>query len=370
MARGKRDGLLIAGGGTAGCLAALAMARMRPDVPLLIVEERDRFGGDAFHWFADAEIDRDARPLIAPLVRHHWPGYYVAFPGHSRKLRIGMAGFGGKAVHAAMVETLRPEQYRLGTKIVAVRDDTLVLDGGETIKADGALDARGAANHSMLELLHAVRVEREYRTARPHGLDRPVLIDATIESGDGLIFVQAFPLATDRLILSEIQISDRAQPAAGAPARLDTYASLRGWRDAAGAEPVEVSRPLVHGGDVAAFWRIGGARVGRLGLRGGFHHPLTGRAVADAAHIAMLLTRQASFAGADLDALLAEEARRLWRHREPQRDIIARIAAAQPGERVALLERLMRLDAGLIARLHTGALRLIDRVRLPRAFQP
>ena len=48
MARGRRDGILIAGGGLAGSLAALAMARHRPEVPLLIVEERETFGGDGY----------------------------------------------------------------------------------------------------------------------------------------------------------------------------------------------------------------------------------------------------------------------------------------------------------------------------------
>jgi 2-polyprenyl-6-methoxyphenol hydroxylase-like FAD-dependent oxidoreductase len=41
MARGRRDGIVIAGGGLAGSLAALAMARHRPDVPLLIIEEAE-----------------------------------------------------------------------------------------------------------------------------------------------------------------------------------------------------------------------------------------------------------------------------------------------------------------------------------------
>ena len=66
MARGRRDGILIAGGGLAGCLAALAMARFRPEVPLLIVEERETFGGEGYRLFADAELDEDgARPARA-----------------------------------------------------------------------------------------------------------------------------------------------------------------------------------------------------------------------------------------------------------------------------------------------------------------
>ena len=61
MARGRREGVLIAGGGVAGCLAALAMARHRPEVPLLIVEERETFGGAGFHHYFDDELEEGAQ---------------------------------------------------------------------------------------------------------------------------------------------------------------------------------------------------------------------------------------------------------------------------------------------------------------------
>ena len=58
MARGRRDGILIAGGGLAGCLAALALARHRPEVPFLIVEENKTFGGESYRLFADADVTK------------------------------------------------------------------------------------------------------------------------------------------------------------------------------------------------------------------------------------------------------------------------------------------------------------------------
>ena len=48
MARGRRQGVVIAGGGVAGSLAALALARPRPQVPLLIVEVQESVGGGCF----------------------------------------------------------------------------------------------------------------------------------------------------------------------------------------------------------------------------------------------------------------------------------------------------------------------------------
>ncbi|MGE3396081.1 MAG: lycopene cyclase family protein, partial [Sphingomonas sp.] len=137
MARGRRSGVLIAGGGIAGCLAALAMARLRPEVPLLIVEEKDRFGGAGFHPWFDAELE-GAESLVMPLASTRWPGFYVAFEDFSRKLKEPCGGIEGAALHRAMIDHLAPEQYRLGVKVVAVKEDALILDGGEEIRAEGA----------------------------------------------------------------------------------------------------------------------------------------------------------------------------------------------------------------------------------------
>ena len=368
MARGRRDGILIAGGGLAGCLAALAMARQRPEVPLLVVEEKERFGGEGFRLLFDAEAN--GAELPAALIEHRWPGFYVAFPEFSRKLKAPLAGFSAGALHRAMVETLKPNQYRLGTKVVAVRDDALVLDGGDTIKADGAIDARGAANLSMLELLHEARVEREYRFEAPHRVDRPVLVDATADSNGGMSFVQCIPLDEDRLIVTDIVVSERALPDGQAPVRLERYVALRGWRPASVESEHSLVRPLPYGGDFSAFWRIGGARVAKLGLRGGFLNPLTGRAVADAVRMAKVLTEQNDLSGAALHDLFEEQAKQLWRKREFSRAFNAALAAARPDERQAIFERIYGLDPGLIADFQADRLGMLDRRRLQRALKP
>ena len=370
MARGRRQGVLIAGGGVAGCLAALALARHRPEVPLLIVEERERFGGDCFHYLFLDEVDRKAQPLLAAVPGHRWRGFYLAFPGLARNLKGEIGGFEPDALHRTMVETLRPDQYRLGTRIVAVREDALVLDGGETIKAEGALDARGAANLSMLELLYETRVERQIRTVAPHRLDRPLLVDATIEQNLGFSFIQAFPLGEDRLRIAKLLVSERAQPDEAADARLDHYLVLRGWRTAEVEERCGLARPLPIGGDFGAFWRIGGARVAKLGLRGGFFHPATGRTLADAAHTACLLAEQKDFSGSALHDLFEEEAKQLWKKRELQRSINAAIAATPPEARRMAAERLYQLDAGTILRFRSDRLGLLDRHRVQKALRP
>jgi lycopene beta-cyclase len=369
MARGRRDGILIAGGGLAGALAALAMARHRPDVPLLIVEEAETFGGAGTRAFSDAELGEDGAGLIGPERIARWPGIYLSFPGLNRNLRLDWSSLGGGDLHRAVVETLDPKQYRLGARIVAVREDALVLDGGEELKAEGAIDARGTANLSMLALLHEIRVERDYVFAAPHRVDRPVLIDATVPQDGALRFMSCVPLGENRLAVSDVMVSERIQPDADAGARLDAYVAARGWQGPSpGAEQVS-QRPLPYGGDFAAFWRLGGARVAKLGLRGGFVHPLTGRTLGDAVANAMLLTRQRDFSGGALHDLFEAEARQAWKRREPLREVTAAIAAARPEDRCALLASLYMLNPGTIAALNAGDLGWLDRRRVQQAIR-
>src|ERR1043165_3135565 len=121
MARGRGDGIVIAGGGLAGALAALAMARHRPDVPLLIIEEAETFGGTGIRTFSEAELGADGAGLIGSDAIARWPGIYLSFPGMNRNLRIDWAGFGAVDLHRALVETLDPKQYPLRAKVGAGR---------------------------------------------------------------------------------------------------------------------------------------------------------------------------------------------------------------------------------------------------------
>jgi cation diffusion facilitator CzcD-associated flavoprotein CzcO len=55
------DPLVVVGGGLAGSLAALALTKRRPDVPLLLVEGGERFGGNHIWSFFDTDIGASTR---------------------------------------------------------------------------------------------------------------------------------------------------------------------------------------------------------------------------------------------------------------------------------------------------------------------
>ncbi len=372
MAKGKRDGLLIAGGGLAGSLAALAMARLRPEVPILLVEEGENFGGNHIWSFFDDDIEDSDRPLIEPLISHHWQGYYVAFPEHSRKLRAGYNSVRSEQLDHVVRHTLRPDQYRLGTKIVAVRENELVLVGGEKIRADGAIDARGAANLSMLDLGWQKFVGREYRFAQPHKVDRPVIMDATVDQSDGYRFVYCLPFDEHSMLVEDTYYTDTPElDINGVGERLDAYVAKRGWKGGSWGRQETGVLPVAMGGDFNAFWRVGGARVAKLGLRGGFFHPTTGYSLPDALRMASLLAGQRNFEGGALHDLFEDQAEQTWRKREFYRTLNTMLfRAAEPHERYKVLERFYRLDPALISRFYAGKTGVLDKMKIMSGKPP
>jgi lycopene beta-cyclase len=372
MAKGKRDGLLIAGGGLAGSLAALAMARLRPEVPILLVEEGENFGGNHIWSFFDDDIEDSDRPLIEPLISHRWQGYYVAFPEHSRKLRAGYNSVRSEQLDHVVRHTLRPDQYRLGTKIVAVRENELVLVGGEKIRADGAIDARGAANLSMLDLGWQKFVGREYRFAQPHKVDRPVIMDATVDQSDGYRFVYCLPFDEHSMLVEDTYYTDTPElDINGVGERLDAYVAKRGWKGGTWDRQETGVLPVAMGGDFNAFWRVGGARVAKIGLRGGFFHPTTGYSLPDALRTASLLAGQRSYEGGALHDLFEDQAEQTWRRREFYRTLNTMLfRAAEPHERYKVLERFYRLDPALISRFYAGKTGVLDKMKIMSGKPP
>jgi lycopene beta-cyclase len=362
MPRGRRPGLLIAGGGIAGSLAALALAKLRPDVPFLLVGEETHFGGDRTSFLLDDALGDEEKKLAAELGEQSWTGHYAAFPGRSRKLGLACRALTPERIDCAIREALRPDQYRLDSKIVAVRDQSLLLAGGETIAAEGAIDARDTAHLSTLELGWRKSVARTLRFEAAHRVDLPVAIDATMSEGADCRFFSLLPFGDALLRIEEAVYSaaSHLDPVTQGE-RIPAYAARRGWKGGAiEAEESDVA-PIVLGGDFQAYWRLGGARVAKIGMRGGYFHPTNGCQASDGLSTALLLAGQRDFSGAALHDLFEATANAAWKRRETYRSFNRALLG---GSGCRALAGLYELEAGLIARFFGERLGLLDRRKL------
>lgn len=343
---GRNQSLTIAGGGLAGCLTALALAKLRPDVPILLVEQGDSFGGNHIWSFFDADVAAEDRWLIEPIIARNWDGYDIRFPARARTLPTRYNSTRSDLLDALVRDRLRPDQYRLGE--TADRID---------------IDARGAANLDALDLGWQKFVGREYRLAAPHGLTRPIVMDACVDQADGYRFVYCLPFTEDRLLIEDTYYStDPALDRAEIGARVEAYADAQGWRVAALEHEEAGVLPVAMGGDFDAFWPEAD-RTARIGLRGGFFHPTTGYSLPDAVRIALLIARQADFSS--LPALLRGEAKRLWKARGFYRLLDKMLfRAAPPAERYKVLQHFYRLPPDLVERFYAAQSTLADKARI------
>jgi len=104
--------------------------------------------------------------------------------------------------------------------------------------------------------------------------------------------------------------------------------------------------------------------VGRIGVRGGFFHPLTSYSLPFAVQTALAIAGQADLPGAELAAMLERRARDHWRATGFYRLLGAMLfGAAAPPERYRMFERFYRLPAPLIERFYAANSTLTDRAR-------
>ena len=94
-----------------------------------------------------------------------------------------------------MRERLAPTQYRLGTAVAALADSGITLADGTDIAASGVIDARGPDGPMPgIELAWQKFVGVEY-DAPGHGLEAPIIMDATVDQSDGYRFVYSLPFS-------------------------------------------------------------------------------------------------------------------------------------------------------------------------------
>lgn len=354
--------LIIAGGGLAGGLCALAMARKRPEVELVVVEQGERFGGNHTWSFFDNDVPTDRRGVLDGIEAHHWPEHTVRFPHRRRTIALGYNSIRSAALDAALRRALRPEQYRLGQCIAEVTPRSVTLEGGERIEGDAMLDTRGPGPMLGIELGWQKFVGRIYRFQKAHGVSAPVIMDATVEQIDGYRFIYQLPLSDTELLIEDTYYS--ASPLldeAVLGERVDQVAAAIGAADI--IEEEKGVLPVVMDGDVETLWK--GEPLVRLGLRGGFFQPTTSYSLPDAVANAALLAEQRDLSAEALFALFRSRAAQLWRERSFFR-LLNRMLfrAAEPAESYRVLEHFYRLPPPVIGRFYSSGLTAFDKVRI------
>ncbi|ANY21274.1 Lycopene cyclase protein [Tsuneonella dongtanensis] len=356
----------IAGGGLAGGLAALAIHVARPELRIALVESGETLGGHhRWSWFSSDLTDEGAA-LLAPFRTTAWSGYEVRFPAFARTLSTGYNSLASVDFDAALRRLLPADAVATRRTIAALDARGIDLADGTRIDARCVIDARGIDSAPHLEGGWQVFLGRRLRTHAPHGLDRPIVMDAKVEQHGSCRFVYSLPLGADELFVEDTYYDDAPDLDRSAlSARIDRYCATRGWD----GDPIEFETgvlPVITGGDFAAFQaahRVDG--VARIGARGGFVHPLTSYTLPFAVETALAIAAESDLPGTQLAALMEARARNHWRRTAFYRRLGRMMfGAGTPEERYRAFALVYRLPQPVIERFYSGRSTPADMARV------
>ena len=364
----ERTDIAILGGGLAGGLIALALARWRPDLSLRLIERDDRLGGNHVWSFFATDVTADEQALVAPLIEAEWPDYEVRFPGFARVLPTAYRTTTSRRLDAALRAALPSGAILCGAQAACVSRTRIALNDGRAFVARSVIDARGIDNFGTMTGGWQKFLGQRLKLTEPHGLTRPLVMDATVGQIDGYRFVYCLPFAADEIFVEDTYYSD--DPAIDRPAltaRIAAYAAARGWRVGEVLAEEQGVLPVIAGGrpfgpepDTSPADRpiLAGTRAGLL-------HPLTSYSLPCALHHAVALARHPAVGTDKFHAQFEQYTINHWNNVRYYRYLAAMLfAAARPDQRYRVMARFYGLNAGLIERFYAGQSTMADKARI------
>jgi lycopene beta-cyclase len=369
--------LVIVGGGLAGGLIALALQRRAPKCRFLLVEAGRTLGGHhRWSWFA-TDLGAPAQALMDEFALNGWDeGYDITFPAYGRTLPTSYRSLASAEFHRVLTGALPAERVMLEAKATTIDADGVTLADGTRIAAKRVIDCRPFRPSKHLAGGWQVFLGQHFKCDRPHGLTRPVIMDASVDqvapygNGAAYRFVYVLPLSEDEVFVEDTYYADQPKMDADIlKGRVAEYAHRNGWKGEVIDQEAGIL-PVVSGGNFrAALNEIAIPGVAVAGARGGFSHPLTSYTLPFAADnalaIAQLLATRPGISGNELAAFCERRARRHWRATGYYR-MLSRMLfeAAEPDKRVVVFEHFYALRGRLVERFYAGRSTWPDRLRI------
>jgi len=370
---GRDCDIAIVGGGLSGGLIALALARHRPDLSVRLIEGGAAPGGNhRWSWFA-TDLGEAGKDLMSRFRKTEWDeGYEVHFPKLKRGLDAGYRSLTSEDFAATLSRELGDSAIVTGREATAVDAKSVTFADETMLTAHKVIDCRGYSSTSDLNGGWQVFMGRHMRTEVPHGITKPIIMDADVDqlapagNGGAYRFVYVLPLGSHDVFIEDTYYADKPELDRSAlSGRIDQYCHRLGIS----GEPLGFETgvlPVITGGDFAAFQaahRTEGVAV--AGGRGGFVHPLTSYTLPIAVEVALAIAEDADLPGEQLAAKLETHARKLWKSMAFYRALGRMLFnGAPPADRYRIFQRFYGLPETLVERFYAGKSTLMDRLRV------
>ncbi len=356
--------IILAGGGLANGLIALRLRQQRPGLRVLLLEADSQPGGNHTWSFHEGDITSGQHRWIAPLVAHRWQGYDVRFPDLNRTLTGDYLSI-TSARFAAVLADACGESLQTDAAVTALTPQTVTLADGTTLRARAVIDGRGYTPDRHLNTGSQSFLGQEWHLRQPHGLTRPILMDATVNQQGGYRFVYTLPLSATELLIEDTHYIDAARlHLSAARQNIADYARQQGWCLDRLIREERGHLPIMLAGDFPAYWQ-GRDKQPCSGLRAGLFHATTGYSLPHAVALAEAIAGTADISAAAIFSVIHRYALCQWQEQRFFRTLNRMLfLAGDADKRWQVMQRFYSLNEGLIARFYAGQLTLADKARI------
>ena len=366
MSKEQAD-MIIVGAGLSGLMTAWRCLDVNPDLSVMVIEASDKIAGDHTWSFNLTDVAPELRDWIKPFIAYQWDSYDVKFPKRERTLDITYCTGNSETLRSCVQPHIESGRLKLklNTRVIDLQSDYVILHNEQKLPANCVLDARGFEPNENVFLGYQKFVGRTIRTKEPHGLKRPIIMDATVEQLGGYRFVYCLPFTEHEVLVEDTYYTDGPELSENeVTARIDDYINAKGWGDHELIRQEKGVLPITLAVDFNEEHSLKDA----LGIRGGFYNAVTGYSLPEAVHTAERIAYEVFECEGDLWGLPGWVNRLRQNHfeRETFFRLLNRMLfrAAKPEKRYKVLERFYGLPSSLIERFYMGYLSKEDKLRI------
>ncbi|MBT0724909.1 lycopene beta-cyclase CrtY [Rosenbergiella sp. S61] len=361
--------LILVGAGLANALIALRLKTKQPQLSLLLIESSEQPLGNHTWSFHRDDLTDSQFAWIEPYIRYRWSGYDVRFPKLNRTLTGGYFTLTSEQLASQLAESLSG-QIMTDSPVKALTEHSVKLEDGREIFAHAIIDGRGFRQDQSMAIGVQAFVGQVWQLAVPHGLTRPILMDATVDQQQGYRFVYTLPLTEDQLLIEDTHYIDHADLALEQGRNnISDYAAAQGWQLATLLREERGNLPITLAGKIKRFWST--QPIAASGLRGNLYHATTGYSLPHAVALADEIAQMSCLTSACLRLLTYQFSRQSWRKQRFFRLLNRMLFLAGPAtQRWEVMQRFYRLSAPLITRFYAGQLTPWDKLRLVSGKPP
>ena len=348
--------LILVGGGLANGLLADRLLATRPEVGFVLLEAGETLGGNHTWSFHGTDVTPPQLLWLKAFCGGEWESHDVRLPGVTRTIAGSYHSIRSEDFDRVLRARLGA-RVRTGVRARHVSATQVVLESGETLEATAVIDAR--ATPFEFPAGQQKFLGQELELAAPHGLQRPLLMDATVEQLGGFRFLYVLPWSERRVLVEDTYYADTAPLEVPVlRQRINEWVSARGWKIERVLREEAAALPIPLGGNVPQPERP------VIGVAAGLFHATTGYSLPFAACLAELICAIPRLDAPVLTQTINEFARAHW-DRQSFFRLLNRMLfrGTEPEARVRVFSSFYGHSDELIARFYAGHLTFADKLR-------